>query len=125
MMNIHHAAKSVSISAFHVTAAPTINTIKHIGDKNMVYVSASIFKCGFIIQSPMTFFPHSPNCETSFSEDTPRIPAKPWKPSFANKIQTDARIRSRYHCDTRSFGHAKDFEMRMVEHVVRLRIFVL
>merc|ERR1719323_1630382 len=62
MMNIHHAAKSVSISAFHVTAAPTINTIKHIGDKNMVYVSASSLKCDFIIQSPMTFFPHSPNC---------------------------------------------------------------
>ena len=60
-----------------------------------------------------------------FSEDTPRIPAKTWKPSFANKTQTDARIRSGHHCDTRLFGHAKGFEMRMVEHVVRLRIFVL
>ena len=51
-MHVHHAAESVRISASRVTAAPTICTIKH-----MLCVNASNFKCDFIIQSPMTFFP--------------------------------------------------------------------
>ena len=33
MINIYHAAEYVTMSAFHVTAASTINTIKHTNDK--------------------------------------------------------------------------------------------
>ena len=47
MMNIHRAATSVRISAFRVAAAPSINTIKHIGEGNMLYVNASSFKLRF------------------------------------------------------------------------------
>ena len=46
----------VRISAFHVIAAPTIDIIKHIGDKDMLYVSALSVKCDFIIQSSMMTF---------------------------------------------------------------------
>ena len=64
-INIHHAAKSVRISAFRVTAAPAINTIKHIGEGNMLHVNASSFKCDFIHPIFRDGFPHSPNCESS------------------------------------------------------------
>ena len=56
MINIHSVTKYVTISAFHVTAASTISTITHTGDKNLVYVGTSSFKCAFLIQSSMTFF---------------------------------------------------------------------
>ena len=57
----HHAAKCVRNSAFHFTLAITINTIKLIGDENVVYVNSSSFKCSLIVSISPEVLSHSRN----------------------------------------------------------------